>query len=71
MSGRQLLTPGRVTTQKRQLRNDPKSTDKAPSELAAHEAPLSCIALNLQGTSMATSSEKVRLLDLEIFWAGL
>ena len=38
---------------------DLANSDKPPASIAAHETSLSCISMNLQGTRLATASERV------------
>ena len=37
---------------------DLANADKAPIPIRAHETSLSCLSMNLQGTRLATASEK-------------
>lgn len=41
---------------------DLANTDKAPVEVAAHETTIACVAFNLDGTRMATASERGTLI---------
>ena len=46
---------------------DLADTEKAPMDIAAHEANLVCMAMNLGGSRLATASEKVKIICLVFY----
>lgn len=43
---------------------DLAKTDRAPLEIIAHESAVTCLALNIQGTRLATAGERGTLIRI-------